>query len=135
MASFVKAASTDKDAAIPVHPGAKVYYDGEEQTFFEKYGDWVYIGPIFSVRWPRRPIAVLRFLGISGLMREPPLLAKVPEAIQAIDSARSAEELDLIRTQSMRPSNGYLWMRSRASKRSEYGCHRNCGGSPGSLVA
>ena len=31
-------------------------------------------------------------------MREPPLLAKVPEVIQAIDNAGSAEELDSIRS-------------------------------------
>jgi uncharacterized protein len=81
LASFVKAASTDKDAAIPVHPGAKVYYDGEEQTFVEKYGDWVYIGPIISGALASAAMAVLRFLGISGIMREPPLMAKVPEVI------------------------------------------------------
>jgi len=98
LASFVKAASTDKDAAIPVHPGAKVYYDGEEQTFVEKYGDWVYIGPIIFGALASAAMAVLRFLGISGIMREPPLLAKVPEVIQAIDNAGSAEELDSIRS-------------------------------------
>jgi uncharacterized protein len=97
LASFVKAASTDKDAAISVHPGAKIYYDGEEQTFVEKYGDWVYIGPIIFGALASAAMAVLRFLGVSGLRREPPLLAKVPEVIQAIDSARSTEELDSIR--------------------------------------
>lgn len=98
LASFVKAASTDKDAAIPVHPGAKVYYDGEEQTFVEKYGDWVYIGPIIFGALASVAMAVLRFLGISRIMREPPLLAKVPEVIQAIDNAGSAEALDSIRS-------------------------------------
>lgn len=98
LVSFVKAASTDKDAAISVHPGAKVYYDGEEQTFVEKYGDWVYIGPIIFGALASAAMALLRFLGISGLVREPPLLAKVPEVIQAIDSARSTEELESIRS-------------------------------------
>jgi TRAP transporter TAXI family solute receptor len=98
LASFVKTASTDKDAPIPVHPGAKVYYDGEEQTFIEKYGDWVYIIPIIFGALASAAMGVLRFLGLSGLTREPPLLAKVPEVIQAIDSARSTEELDSIRS-------------------------------------
>ncbi|HEX2726331.1 MAG TPA: TAXI family TRAP transporter solute-binding subunit, partial [Beijerinckiaceae bacterium] len=31
-ANLIKAASTDKDAVFPVHPGAKTYFDGEETT-------------------------------------------------------------------------------------------------------
>jgi len=38
--------STDKDAFIPVHPGAAVYYDGEQKTFFDKYGDQLFYGSI-----------------------------------------------------------------------------------------
>ena len=28
-----------KDAFIPLHPGAAVYFEGNEKNFFEKYGD------------------------------------------------------------------------------------------------
>ena len=98
LAAFIKAANTDKDAAMPVHPGAKIYYDGEEETVFEKYGDWVYIVPILFGAAASIVMAVLRFLGISLVGREPPLLGKVPEVIQAINAARSAEELDSIRS-------------------------------------
>lgn len=31
---------TDKDASIPVHPGAAAYIDGTERTFVEKYSDF-----------------------------------------------------------------------------------------------
>ena len=31
VARLVQAASTDKDAIFPVHPGAKAFYDGEEK--------------------------------------------------------------------------------------------------------
>ncbi|HKH93637.1 MAG TPA: TAXI family TRAP transporter solute-binding subunit, partial [Gemmatimonadaceae bacterium] len=46
IATLIKAASTDKDAIIPVHPGAKVYYDGEETTLMERYADWLFYGPM-----------------------------------------------------------------------------------------
>ena len=36
--------STDKDAPLPVHSGAAAYIDGEQETFFDRYGDWFYIG-------------------------------------------------------------------------------------------
>ncbi len=33
---------TDKDAAVPVHPGAAAFIDGEVKTFFDRYNDLVY---------------------------------------------------------------------------------------------
>ncbi|MFN3671303.1 MAG: TAXI family TRAP transporter solute-binding subunit [Bosea sp. (in: a-proteobacteria)] len=36
--------ATDKDAPLPVHVGAAAYIDGEQKTFFERYGDWFYLG-------------------------------------------------------------------------------------------
>ncbi len=38
--------STESDAFIPIHPGAKAYFDGEQKTFFEKYGDALFYGPM-----------------------------------------------------------------------------------------
>jgi TRAP transporter TAXI family solute receptor len=35
---------TDKDAAIPVHPGAAAYIDGDEKTFLDKYSDYLWGG-------------------------------------------------------------------------------------------
>src|SRR5581483_1378499 len=35
---------TDKDANVPVHPGAAAYLDGEMKTFFDRYNDLLYWG-------------------------------------------------------------------------------------------
>jgi len=116
LASFVKAASTDKDAAIPVHPGAKVYYDGEEQTFVEKYDDWVYIGPIIFGALASAAMAVLRFLGISEIMREPPLWQRFLKSFRpSITPVRPRSSIQSA-AESMRPLNGYRWTRSRAGE-------------------
>ena len=40
----IEAPETDKDAAVPVHPGAAAYIDGEQKNFFERYNDWIYYG-------------------------------------------------------------------------------------------
>lgn len=43
----IEVPDTDKDAAIPVHPGAEAYVDGEEKSFIERYNDlgwWVILG-------------------------------------------------------------------------------------------
>lgn len=47
MAEFPQAAKietpdTDKDAVIPVHPGAAAYVDGEEKTFLDRYSDYIW---------------------------------------------------------------------------------------------
>ncbi len=43
LAASIEVPSSDKNAAMPLHPGAAAYVDNEEQTFFDKYGDMVYI--------------------------------------------------------------------------------------------
>lgn len=43
LASRIEAPSTDKDTALPVHPGAAAYLDNDEDTFFDRYSDVFYI--------------------------------------------------------------------------------------------
>ncbi|NVO14074.1 MAG: ABC transporter substrate-binding protein [Rhodoplanes sp.] len=40
----ISAPSTDKDAFVPIHPGAAAYFDGDTKTFFDKYGDQIFYG-------------------------------------------------------------------------------------------
>ena len=40
----IGAPNTEKDAPIPVHPGAAAYFDGDQKTIFEKYGDQFFYG-------------------------------------------------------------------------------------------
>jgi TRAP transporter TAXI family solute receptor len=42
LAAKIETPDTDKDAAIPVHPGAAAYVDGEEKTFLERYSDYIW---------------------------------------------------------------------------------------------
>jgi len=43
-ASKIEKPDTDKDAAIPAHPGAAAYIDGTERTFLDKYSDYFWGG-------------------------------------------------------------------------------------------
>src|SRR4030081_542228 len=42
LAAKIETPDTDKDAAIPVHPGAAAYIDGEEKTFLDRYSDYIW---------------------------------------------------------------------------------------------
>jgi TRAP transporter TAXI family solute receptor len=94
-ANLIKAASTDKDAVVPVHPGAKAYFDGEETTFMERYGDWAWYGPMLIGALGSVLVAVRRFLEQDG--QGPPLLPALGEVMAAIDDARSTSELQDVR--------------------------------------
>jgi TRAP transporter TAXI family solute receptor len=41
-AAKIETPDTDKDAVIPVHPGAAAYVDGEEKTFSDRYSDYIW---------------------------------------------------------------------------------------------
>jgi TRAP transporter TAXI family solute receptor len=44
LAAKIETPDTDKDAALPVHPGAAAFVDGEEKTFLDRYSDYIWWG-------------------------------------------------------------------------------------------
>jgi TRAP transporter TAXI family solute receptor len=44
LAAKIETPDTDKDAVIPVHPGAAAFVDGEEKTFLDHYSDFIWWG-------------------------------------------------------------------------------------------
>jgi len=95
IATLIKAASTDKDAIIPVHPGAKVYYDGEETTLMERYADWLFYGPMLLGALGSALVGLRRFLQPDTT--DPPLVPRFGFVVSAIKEARSTSELDALR--------------------------------------
>ena len=49
-ASKIEKPNTDKDAALPAHPGAAAYIDGTERSFMDRYSDYIWgVVLLFSV--------------------------------------------------------------------------------------
>ena len=44
LAAKIETPDTDKDAFIPVHPGAAAFVDGAEKTFLDRYSDFIWWG-------------------------------------------------------------------------------------------
>jgi TRAP transporter TAXI family solute receptor len=42
LAAKIETPDTDKDAVLPVHPGAAAYVDGEEKSFMDRYSDYIW---------------------------------------------------------------------------------------------
>jgi TRAP-type uncharacterized transport system substrate-binding protein len=60
------APSTDADALIPIHPGAATYYNGNQQSFLDKYDDKIYYGSLLLGSLISIIVAAWRFAG-SGI--------------------------------------------------------------------
>jgi len=98
---------TDKDAYIPVHPGAAAYFDGDQKTFFDKYGDQFFYGSmllgslmsLFAAAWkyiirdasgPDRH-ALTRLYALSAQVNNAQSEAELAQVEQSIDDILKAE--------------------------------------------
>jgi TRAP-type uncharacterized transport system substrate-binding protein len=45
-AGYIEAPDTDKSGALPVHPGAAAYFNGEQTSVLERFTDVLYVGAI-----------------------------------------------------------------------------------------
>jgi TRAP transporter TAXI family solute receptor len=90
------APSTDKDAFIPVHPGAAAYYDGTQQDFFDKYSNALYYGPMLLGGLASALVAVWKFLGFGAGGGAGSSLDPMYSLAGRIRNARNEEDLQKI---------------------------------------
>jgi TRAP-type uncharacterized transport system substrate-binding protein len=90
----VTAPSTEKDAPIPIHPGAEAYFSGDVKTIFDKYGDQFFYASMLLGMLSSMAAAFWKF------MMPQPEGGRPPERLHKITSrirdAASAAELDQI---------------------------------------
>ncbi len=60
----IAAPSTDADAYLPIHPGAAAFYNGTQQSFIDKYSNYIYLGPMLLGGIASVLAAGWKFLGI-----------------------------------------------------------------------
>jgi TRAP-type uncharacterized transport system substrate-binding protein len=103
----LSAPNMDKDAYIPIHPGAAAYFNGEQRTFFDKYGDLIFYGSILlgslasvlAATWKfiaRDPggadrSAVTRLYGLASPIEHAVSEQDLSDAEQAIDAILKTE--------------------------------------------
>ena len=58
----ISAPSKDKDAFIPIHAGAAAYFEGDQKTFFDKYGDQIFYGSMLLGTLTSLFAAIWRFM-------------------------------------------------------------------------
>ncbi|MEA2862388.1 MAG: hypothetical protein QOC84_344 [Bradyrhizobium sp.] len=94
LAAKIETPDTDKDAVIPVHPGAAAFVDGEEKSFLDRYSDYIW--------WALMALSAMGSAGawFAGYMKKDErndnssLRERLLEMIAAARRSDSVEELD-----------------------------------------
>jgi hypothetical protein len=92
----IEAPSTDKDATVPVHPGAAAYIDGNQQTFFDRYNDLLYWGMILLSFCGSATAGIAGYLRAGKRAHRSTLLERLVELMQAARLAQTSQELDTL---------------------------------------
>lgn len=90
----IEAPSTDKDAAVLVHPGALAYLNDDQKTFFDRYGDDIFYGLLIFPIFGSAIAGVAGYFRNTGRTRRLRLLQKVLDLVRKAHAAPSIEALD-----------------------------------------
>ncbi|WP_051026474.1 TAXI family TRAP transporter solute-binding subunit [Bradyrhizobium cosmicum] len=99
LAAKIETPDTDKDAVIPVHPGAAAFVDGEEKTFLDKYSDYIW--------WSLMALSAMGSIGawFAGYLKKDErdnnshLRERLFDMIAAARKSETTDELDLMQTE------------------------------------
>jgi TRAP transporter TAXI family solute receptor len=99
LAAKIETPDTDKDAVIPVHPGAAAFVDGEEKTFLDRYSDYIWWGLMALSAMGSAGAWFAGYLKKDERNNNTTLRERLLDMIAAARRSESAEELDQMQTE------------------------------------
>ena len=97
----IAAPSTEKDAPIPIHPGAAAYFGGDVPTIFDKYGDQFFYASMLLGMLSSVVAAIWKFMlvGPEGGTSRPPerlhsMTGRIRDAKNEDDLEKLEDEID-----------------------------------------
>jgi len=84
---------TDTDTYIPVHPGAAAYFSGNEQSFFDKWGDQIFYGSMLLGSLTSVFVALWKFMAKDKNKPEERPLMRLYALTDQINKANNVAEL------------------------------------------
>jgi TRAP transporter TAXI family solute receptor len=94
LAAKIETPDTDKDAVIPVHPGAAAFVDGEEKTFLDRYSDYIWWGLMLLSATGSAGAWFAGYLKKDERTNNSTLRERLLDMLAAARHSDSAEELD-----------------------------------------
>jgi TRAP transporter TAXI family solute receptor len=95
----IEAPSTDKDAAVTVHPGAAAYFDGTQRNFFDRYSDYFYITVMLVSIVGSAAAGLVTFSNNSNRQNNKILLNRLLDIAKSAHGAETELELNTLRDQ------------------------------------
>jgi TRAP transporter TAXI family solute receptor len=99
LAAKIETPDTDKDAVIPVHPGAAAFVDGEEKTFLDRYSDYIWWGLMALSAMGSAGAWFAGYLKKDERNNNSSLRERMLEMIAAARRSDSTEELDAMQSE------------------------------------
>jgi TRAP transporter TAXI family solute receptor len=99
LAAKIETPDTDKDAAIPVHPGAAAFVDGEEKTFLDRYSDYIWWGLMGLSAMGSAGAWFAGYLKKDERNNNSSLRERLLDMLRAARRSDSVEELDRMQTE------------------------------------
>ena len=88
----IQVPDTDKDAVVPVHAGAAAYVEGDQKTFFDRYGDFMYWGVMLLSFFGSAAAGFASYLSSGERTRTNEHLDRL---VQIVEKARAADRHEL----------------------------------------
>src|ERR1700730_5515604 len=90
LAAAMEKPDTEKGSAEAVHPGAAAYYDNNEKSFMDQYGDWLYIS---AMGFSGLGSVIAAMFGLTRARARKAALALVDQLIEVKQIAHTTKEL------------------------------------------
>jgi TRAP transporter TAXI family solute receptor len=99
LAAKIETPDTEKDAAIPVHPGAAAFVDGGEKTFIDRYSDYIWWGLMLVSAMGSAGAWFAGYLKKDERYNNSTLRERLLDMLAAARRSDSIEELDRMQTE------------------------------------
>ena len=97
--SQIMSPDTDKDAYVPIHPGAAAFFDGEEKTIFDKYGDQFFYGSLLLGTFMSVLAGIWKFMTKDTVKVQDQPSMRLYALVEKINEAKSEIELAAVEQQ------------------------------------
>ena len=92
----IEAPSTDKDAAVPVHPGAAAYFDGTQKNFFDRYSDYFYLAVMLISILGSAAAGLVTYSNSANRLSNKLLLNRLLAMVKAAHGSQTEVELNAL---------------------------------------
>ena len=88
---------TDRDAAVPAHPGAAAFLDNDQKTFFDKYSDYLYFGLMLVSGLGSGAAWLATYARADDRVKSLKVLDRLLDIVKAARAAETVDELVKLR--------------------------------------